>query len=60
MVKPVARMSSQDGGNSQPLSQNSTNQKLFNRIRSSKVEKNNTVASLPTNVNSGNKHAHVA
>ena len=67
MVKAVTRHVSHDntasttgGQTSQPLSQNSTNQKLFQRIRSSKVEKTNTVANLATTSNSGNKNAYQA
>ena len=52
MVKPVTRQMSHEG-TSHPVSQNSTNQKLFQRIRSSKVEKHNASAMAASN--SGNK-----
>jgi hypothetical protein len=60
MVKPVARHQSQDAHNSHGASQISTNQKLMQRIRSSKVEKSNTSAQLNsvTASNSGNKSAY--
>ena len=52
MVKPVTRHASQE--NSGHLSQNAINQKLFQRIRSSKVEKTNTATNLSV-ANSGTK-----
>lgn len=61
MVKPVTRHASQDAHTSQTASQNSTNQKLMQRIRSSKVEKSSTTAQLnpaATASNSGNKNAY--
>jgi len=64
MVKPVAvRHASQDAAQvSQNASQNSTNTKLMQRIRSSKVEKSSTTAHLNavTANNSGNKSAYPA
>ena len=61
MVKPVTRHASQDAHTSQTASQNSTNQKLMQRIRSSKVEKSSTTSQLnaaATASNSGNKSAY--
>ena len=65
MVKPVTRHQSQEGGaggqSSHTLSQNSTNQKLFQRIRTCKVEKNHTVTNLTAQTSSsGNKNAYAA
>jgi len=54
MVKPVVRQPSQEGHS---ISQNSTNQKLFQRVKSSKAEKSQTVGNLTTvqGSSSGNK-----
>ena len=61
MIKPVTRHQSQEAHISNPMSQNSTNQKNFNRIRSSKAEKSSeTATNMPTSSNSGNKNAYAA